>query len=598
MTTANKMKKTPLVMALIMAGASLFSLSTFAADNGQTKSQYTTYYGGDIVTMERSQPTAEAVVASDKGKILFVGDKSDALKQFPASRTMDLAGKTLMPGFIEQHLHPVLAALTLSMPVIAPEEWKLPNKTWPAVSDHLSYIKALTHLEANMQAEDKASGVTADQQDILWSWGYNGYFHGDIDRDMLDKISSSRPMAIWHRSAHEFYLNSAMISRLKITQADIDKSGAAVAKQVNLEKGHFYESGFMVYLLPKIYADLASAERMISGLKQMVTLLHMRGVTAYNEPGAFIPPNAVELYKAILGAETTPMYSFFTPESKLAFYRSGKEGVAAEVEKTTKMFGSSTKVRFFDKQVKIMMDGAIISQLMQMKDGYLDGHHGEWIQTPEEVDAITKIFWEKGYQIHVHVNGDLGVEELIKILKKRQAEFPREDHRFTLVHFANSTDEQVRELKKLGVIISVNPYYVTGFGDKFGELGLGEQRAHSMVRLATIEKEQIPVSLHSDLPIAPSDPLYLAWSAATRHTNDGNTLRKDLSLSRDAALRGITIEAAYSWQMEESLGSIKTGKIANFTILEQNPYKVELDSLKDIQVYGTVFEGKLFPVKH
>ena len=98
----------------------------------------------------------------------------------------------------------------------------------------------------------------------------------------------------------------------------------------------------------------------------MVQLLHMRGVTAYNEPGAFIPPNAVELYKAILGADTTPMYSFFTPESKLAFYRSGKEGVAAEVEQTTKMFGNNTKVRFLDKQVKILMDGAIISQLMQM----------------------------------------------------------------------------------------------------------------------------------------------------------------------------------------------------------------------------------------
>lgn len=593
------MNKTPLAIGLIMAGFSLFSLSAFAADGTQTKSQYTTYYGGDIVTMESAQPIAEAVVASDEGKILFVGDKRDALKQFPASRTMDLAGKTMMPGFIEQHLHPVLAALTLSMPVIAPEEWKLPSRTWPAVSDHASYIKALTLLEANMNVGEKLSDETAaDKQEILWSWGYNSYFHGDISRNTLDTISSSRPMAIWHRSGHEFYLNSAMISRLKITQVDIDKAGAAVAKQVNLEKGHFYEAGFMVYLLPKIYADLASTERMVSGLKQMVQLLHMRGVTAYNEPGAFIPPNAVELYKAILGADTTPMYSFFTPESKLAFYRSGKEGVAAEVEQTTKMFGNNTKVRFLDKQVKILMDGAIISQLMQMKDGYIDGHHGEWIQSPQEVDAITKIFWEKGYQIHVHVNGDLGVEELIKILKKRQSEFPREDHRFTLVHFANSTDEQIRELKKLGVIISVNPYYVTGFGDKFGELGLGEQRAHSMVRLATIEKEQIPVSLHSDLPIAPSDPLYLAWSATTRHTNDGNTLRKDLALSRDAALRGITIEAAYSWQMEDSLGSIKTGKIANFTILEQNPYKVDLDSLKDIQVYGTVFEGKLFPVKH
>lgn len=117
-----------------------------------------------------------------------------------------------------------------------------------------------------------------------------------------------------------------------------------------------------------------------------------------------------------------------------------------------------------------------------------------------------------------------------------------------------------------------------------------------MVRLATIEKEGIPVSLHSDMPMAPSDPLLLAWSAVTRQTNQGQVLRPDLALSLDAALRGITIEAAYSWGMEDSLGSIEVGKVANFTILDQDPYKVDVHNLKDIPVYATVFESKLFPI--
>jgi predicted amidohydrolase YtcJ len=181
-------------------------------------------------------------------------------------------------------------------------------------------------------------------------------------------------------------------------------------------------------------------------------------------------------------------------------------------------------------------------------------------------------------------------------MKRRQAEYPREDHRFTIVHFANSTDEQVKQLKELGAIISVNPYYVTGFGQRFGEVGLGEERAHAMVRLATIEKEGIPVSLHSDMPMAPSDPLLLAWSAVTRQTNEGKVLRPDLALSLDAALRGITIEPAYSWGMEDTLGSIEVGKKANFTILEQDPYKVDVNQLKDISIYATVFESKLFPI--
>jgi predicted amidohydrolase YtcJ len=329
----------------------------------------------------------------------------------------------------------------------------------------------------------------------------------------------------------------------------------------------------------------------------MVRMLHRKGVTAYNEPGAFIPGPAVAVFEEILGADSTPMYSFFIAESKTPFFQYGEAGVLAEVERLAGTFGDNRKVRFLDNQVKMLADGAIISQLMQMKDGYIDGHHGEWIQPPEELDAITDIFWQAGYQLHIHVNGDLGLQSVIEILQKRMAEHPRNDHRTTIVHMANSTDEQIARLKELGAIISVNPYYVTGFGEKFGEIGLGPERAHAMVRLGTAEDLGISVSLHSDMPMAPSDPLFLAWSAVTRQTNEGTTLRPDLALSRDAALRAITIDAAYSWRMEDSLGSIRPGKIANFTILERNPYEVDVSELKDIAVAATVFEGRIFPVE-
>lgn len=546
----------------------------------------TLYLGASVITMNDEQPRAEAVFANDEGKIQFVGKEEKAKALYPTAKVIDLGERVIMPGFIEQHLHPFLGALTLSMPVIAPEEWQLPDRTWPAVSGHQEYISALKAVEAEL----------TDPNQTLWTWGYNNFFHGELNREVLDQISDTRPIGVWHRSAHEFYVNSAFVEKYGLNQQDIDALGAEVKGQSDLAAGHFWEGGALIYLLPRIYKDLGNQERFEFGLNQMVEMLHQKGVTAYNEPGAFIPQEMTETYLRILGADSTPMYSFFTPESKTPFLMKGKEGVVKAVEEVTKTLPEQGKVRYFDKQIKILFDGAIISQLMKMKDGYLDGHHGEWIQTPEDVEAITKAFWDKDYQILVHVNGDEGVEKLIEIMKRRQAEYPREDHRFTIVHFANSTDQQVKELKKLGAIISVNPYYVTGFGQRFGEVGLGDERAHAMVRLATIEKEGIPVSLHSDMPMAPSDPLLLAWSAVTRQTNQGQVLRPDLALSLDGALRGITIEAAYSWGMEDSLGSIEVGKVANFTVLDQDPYKVDVNTLKDIPVYATVFESKLFPV--
>lgn len=546
----------------------------------------TLYLSASVITMNDEQPRAEAVFANDDGKIQFVGKEEKAKALYPTAKVIDLGERVIMPGFIEQHLHPFLGALTLSMPVIAPEEWQLPDRTWPAVSGHQEYISALKAVEAEL----------TDPNQTLWTWGYNNFFHGELNREVLDQISDTRPIGVWHRSAHEFYVNSAFVEKYRLNQQDIDALGGEVSGQSDLAAGHFWEGGALIYLLPRIYKDLGNQERFEFGLNQMVEMLHQKGVTAYNEPGAFIPQEMTETYLRILGADSTPMYSFFTPESKTPFLMKGKVGVVKAVEEVTKTLPEQGKVRYFDKQIKILFDGAIISQLMKMKDGYLDGHHGEWIQTPEDVEAITKAFWDKDYQILVHVNGDEGVEKLIEIMKRRQAEYPREDHRFTIVHFANSTDQQVKELKKLGAIISVNPYYVTGFGQRFGEVGLGEERAHAMVRLATIEKEGIPVSLHSDMPMAPSDPLLLAWSAVTRQTNQGQVLRPDLALSLDGALRGITIEAAYSWGMEDSLGSIEVGKVANFTILDQDPYKVDVNTLKDIPVYATVFESKLFPV--
>ena len=582
-------RKTRLAAALFSMTALLSACSPaekVAEPVNNDGSSGTLYLGASVITMNDEQPRAEAVFANDDGKIQFVGKEEKAKALYPTAKVIDLGERVIMPGFIEQHLHPFLGALTLSMPVIAPEEWQLPDRTWPAVSGHQEYISALKAVEAEL----------TDPNQTLWTWGYNNFFHGELNREVLDQISDTRPIGVWHRSAHEFYVNSAFVEKYGLNQQDIDALGAEVEGQSDLAAGHFWEGGALIYLLPRIYKDLGNQERFEFGLNQMVEMLHQKGVTAYNEPGAFIPQEMTETYLRILGADSTPMYSFFTPESKTPFLMKGKEGVVKAVEEVTKTLPEQGKVRYFDKQIKILFDGAIISQLMKMKDGYLDGHHGEWIQTPEDVEAITKAFWDKDYQILVHVNGDEGVEKLIEIMKRRQAEYPREDHRFTIVHFANSTDQQVKELKKLGAIISVNPYYVTGFGQRFGEVGLGEERAHAMVRLATIEKEGIPVSLHSDMPMAPSDPLLLAWSAVTRQTNQGQVLRPDLALSLDGALRGITIEAAYSWGMEDSLGSIEVGKVANFTILDQDPYKVDVNTLKDIPVYATVFESKLFPV--
>jgi predicted amidohydrolase YtcJ len=545
------------------------------------------YTAKKIVTMERGNPEATAVAVA--GKQIVLAGSLEEVKQFLGDKPYlvddTLATKVIMPGFIDQHLHPLLGALTLAVEVIAPEDWVVPGRIWKKASNQQQYLSRL---------KDANAGLVGPNE-WLFTWGYHQYFHGPLERKTLDSISAMRPIAVWHRSCHEFYLNTFALNTLGISENSIKGKGKW-SEQTDWAKGHFYEGGLnliMAQLLPK----LATPQRFSFGLQQMVKMLHHNGVTAFNEPGALVTPQIFKLYQEILGAEDTPFYSFFIADGRSIVDKYGLEGALAETEKTIALAPpGSGKIQFFQKQIKLFADGAIVSQLMQMKDGYTDGHHGEWILSPEELARRATFYWNAGYQVHTHVNGDEGLEVVLNILEKLMRDSPRPDSRSVIVHFANSTEEQVGRIARLGAIVSANPYYPVGFADKYSKVGLGPERANSMVRSASVVNHGIPYSFHSDLPMGPSAPLYLAWCGINRITNEGGVAGPEQRISVDAGLRAITIEAAYSWRREDTLGSIAPGKIANFTILEQDPYAVAPEKLKDIPIWGTAFEGRLFPI--
>ncbi|HKM77351.1 MAG TPA: amidohydrolase [Candidatus Bathyarchaeia archaeon] len=546
------------------------------------------YTAKKIVTMEHENPVATAVAVL--GKRIIVTGTLNEVKGFLGNALYHLddifASKIIMPGLIDQHLHPVLGGLTLAVEVIAPEDWIVPGKTWKKASNQEEYVTRLSQANATLK----------DSTEWLFTWGYHQFFHGLIDKKSLDNISASRPIAVWHRSGHEFYVNTAALKALGITEESIQGKGH-FSEQTDWAKGHFYEGGLNL-ILPAILPKLATPERITFGLQQLVKMLHQNGVTAYNEPGALMTPEIWKLYQQILGSDDTPFYSFFIADGRGIVDRYGLEGALTETEKTIALAPSGTsKLEFFSKQIKLLADGAIISQLMQMKDGYLDGHHGEWIIPPDELEKRARLYWNAGYQLHIHVNGDEGLEVVLNTLEKLMRENPRPDSRSVIIHFANSTEEQIDRIARLGAIVSANPYYVTGFADKYSEIGLGPKRADAMVRSASVTNHGIHYSFHSDLPMGPTHPLYLAWCGANRITHSGRVAGPEQRIPIDAALRAITIEAAYSWRKENEIGSIAPGKIANFTILEQDPYSVDPTKLKDIPIWGTVFEGRLFPIE-
>ena len=255
------------VFVLLLAGCNSSEQPKITASDDL---QHILYSGGDIITMSDDSHLeyAEAVVTSND-IILFVGSKTEADTKYPDAKHHSLNGKTMMPGFIEPHVHPSLAATILPNEIIAPYDWVLPDRIQKGVSSHEEYISRLS----------SAISERASPREIFFVWGYHELWHGELSRSLLNELAREQPIAIIHRSFHEIFLNDATINALGISEKEFRAN-----PQVDWDKGHFYEGGWMA-LAPKMAPLLLDGSRYMRGLGLMTELIKKNGITTIAEPG-------------------------------------------------------------------------------------------------------------------------------------------------------------------------------------------------------------------------------------------------------------------------------------------------------------------------
>ena len=540
----------------------------------------TIYFNGTILTMEGDEPEYVKAVAIKDGKILQIGTLKELEKIVnDSTQLIDLEQNTLLPGFIEPHLHPLLATILIQTKIIAFNDWDLPSGNFAGVKDNASYLQRL----------DEAVAQQTNQNEPLITWGFHQLYHGEINREQLDSRYGNQPIVIWQYSFHEVIMNTAAIKLLKI-----DEAAAAAHPQVEFEKGRFFEKGMMYLVGPKLMGILLTPERAVKGLQLTAKAIQNGGVTTVADMAMPLLNLELELklVLGVLGNEGVPFRTFLIPMASSFARKSDELAVAFSKIDSLDQFNTG-KIKFV-KQIKLMADGAFYSQLMQMAEPYTDGHHGEWLTEPEEFAKYAQFFWDKDYRIHVHANGDKGVEMVLNNLEKLQKGKPKEDHRFTFHHLGYVRKDQVQRMAKLGAQASIQPYYLYSLGSKYAETGLGKKRAQRISPVGYLIQNDITTCFHSDFFMAPVEPLTLMWVAVNRKTMDGKTFGAELRVSAWEALKAVTISAAHHLNQENSIGSIKVGKKADFVILDKNPLTVNPEALKDIKVLSTVFEGQRF----
>ena len=535
----------------------------------------------DIITLNKNNDSVEAI-ATQGSKIIKVGSKEELTSIYPdATLISDYEKAIIVPGFIEHHIHPFLAAVTMNSEILAIEDWQLPSKTSKGVRDRSSYLLNLSKIEENHP-----------ENQSLISWGFHHYFHGKLTRHDLDNISSTRPIIVIHRSFHEFILNTPAMDLLGINK-NVFTNLEEDEHLANFEDGHFSERGAII-VLPALMQVLAEPTELIKGLQKTKKYLHSNGITVIGNPGSMYNKDLQAAKNLIFGNIDSPFESYFFPSAlNLSEQFEIHEVLDAAKDQTKWGLG---KLNYLPKHIKLFADGAMYSQNMVMRDGYLDNHKGSWLMNLETFENLFRIFWDDGYQIHIHQNGDAALDRLLLTLEKNLARRPRADHRTTVVHFGYSAKDQLKKMKELGVVVSANPYYVTALSDLYSRKGVGYKRSQEMVRLGDAIEAGIKVTLHSDMPMAPASPLMLMHAAVNRDNFAGKVAGPNQRITKIEALKAVTINAAYILRLEKLYGSIEVDKYANFTILDKNPLKIKNNEIKNIQILGTVLKGDSYPL--
>ena len=547
--------------------------------------QQTIYFGGDIITMEGDKPNyVEAVIERD-GKIIYAGEKAGAVNNF-AGKTLevDLKGQTMMPGFIEPHAHPVsIGGFILANDIVAPHEWRMPQKTYPGVSGKENYLKAV---------KDIIDSKT-DRTKTVLIWGYHKSWHGQITLKDIDSVTGDVPTIIWQRSTHEIYLNSACVKKYGVKKGDLSEEDNA---QADWENFHFWERAYQMMKGTKLSPFFGDQEMLKLGMDRISQLMLQNGLTAMTEPS--FPNSTFEDEYAVLldGTEKAKAYTIYLiagfPEQFVK--KIGNDAYAEHIASLPAKYNTEY-IKFLPNQYKTFGDGAIYSLALQLREPFFNCSDckSEWIIPLKPAQEIFDYWWDKNYKIHIHITGDLAFEKYLDFTEAALKRNPRKNHRTTFHHIGLFDAKQAQRMADMNIEASANPYYLWALADKYSETGLGPERAANMVAMKELTKRHIPLSLHSDFAMAPAEPLLLAWVAANRIVASGKVMNPEQKISVFNAMKGVTITAARTFEMEDSIGSIKVGKEASFTLLEQNPFKIAPEKLKDIPVVGVVYKGNM-----
>ena len=513
----------------------------------------------NVITIDPAQPRATAVAMRD-GRIIGVGSDTDvATLVGPSTKTLDLAGKTVLPGFIDAHIH-VLSSGTRH---VMAADCSLP--TIGDIQDALRERVVVTPVGQWVQGFKFDDTKTAENRFLR--------------REDLDAVSAEHPILVSHRAGHVYFGNTLALERAGYHDKSPDPPGGRLGRNPDTGRldGVIYERA--ADELREHHLPVESADTRREGLRVICEMLNRAGLTSVHD--ARVTDYELRTYQEgrDTGDLTLRVYA-------LMWYRYfpalRDAGITAGMGDDRLRIGG----------IKMVADGAIASRTAYLSEPYVGSccDHGILTMTEDEIADNVMEMHAAGFQVCIHANGDSTIDYVLKAYEAAQAAYPRPDPRHRVEHCTLVNPDLLTRMNRLGAVATPFCTYVYYHGEKMQFYG--EERLQWMFAQRSFMDYGVMSTGATDYPPGPFEPLMGIQSCVTRTDSEGREWGLNQRISVEDALRIYTLNGAYAGFEENLKGSIEVGKLADFTVLAEDPTSIDPFGIKDIPVERTIVGGE------
>ncbi len=556
------------LFAATLCGVTIASVTLMAADHADA-----IYEGGPIITMNDAAPSAEALAVKD-GKILAVGTKAVVLKtKGDSTQLIDLGGKTLLPGFVDAHGHMFMGGIqALSANMLAPPDGE---------------VKDIASLVRTLKEWTEANRATVDKIQVIVGFGYDNAMLAELRHPThqdLDLVSTDIPVCIIHQSGHLFAVNSKALEVCGVTADTPNPAGGVIRRGADGKEpnGVLEETaGFPVFmkLLSRAGAD---------GAKQFARsgaeLWARFGYTTAQE-GRSVP--AVAKILRTVADEGGLKLDVVTYPDVLVDREFIKENVSPEYKNRLRVGGAKLTIDGSPQGFTAWRDRPYYAPV----GDYPPGYRGYPAATEKQVISAVAWAFENNIQILTHSNGEAASDLLIAAIDAATRTHGAGDRRPVLIHGQFLREDQIDSLNRLSVIPSLFPMHTFYWGDWHRDHTVGPALADNISPTGWCVKRGMRFTSHHDAPVAFPNSMRVLDATVTRRSRSSDIIGPDQRVDVMTGLKAMTLWPAWQHFEEKSKGSLETGKLADFVILDQDPTAIDPETIDQIKIVATIKEG-------